>query len=63
MPKILSMTRATALSPSRFLLLPEATRPEREGGDRAVRRYRLARLKLEGRDANDRFAHLRRTYD
>jgi hypothetical protein len=63
MPKILSMTRATALSPSRFLLLPEAARPEREAGDRTVRRYRLARLKLEGRDANDRFAHLRRTYD
>jgi hypothetical protein len=57
------MTRPTALSASRFLLLPEAGRSEREVKDRGVRRYRLARLKLEGRDAQDRFAHLRRTYD
>jgi hypothetical protein len=63
MPKIFSMTRATALSPSRFLLLPEAGRPERDTDDRVVRRYRLARLKLDSRDPKDRFAHLRRTYD
>jgi hypothetical protein len=63
MSKIFCMTRATALSPSRFLLLPEAARPKGEGDHGAVRRYRLARLKLNGRDANDRFAHLRRTYD
>jgi hypothetical protein len=54
------MTRAAALSPSRFLLLPEASRSEKA---RAVRRYRLARIKLEGRDPTDRFAHLRRSYD
>jgi hypothetical protein len=57
------MTRATALSASRFLLLPEAERPGASGSEHAVRRYRLARLKLDSRDAQDRFAHLKRTYD
>jgi hypothetical protein len=57
------MTRATALSASRFLLLPEAERPGKSSAGRAVRRYRLARLKLDSRDAQDRFAHLKRTYD
>jgi hypothetical protein len=56
---MLSMIRATALSSSRFLLLPETGRPAKPH----VKRYRLARLKLEGRDPADRFAHLRRTYD
>jgi hypothetical protein len=56
------MIRATALSPSRFLLLPEADHRPRDDA-RGVKRYRLARLKLEGRDPRDRFAHLRRTYD
>jgi hypothetical protein len=42
------------------VLLPEAGRPDKR---RAVKRYRLARLKLNGRDPADRFAHLRRTYD
>jgi hypothetical protein len=45
-------------SPSRFLLIP-AKRPESPG----VKRYRLAKLKLEGRDATERFAHLKRVYD
>ncbi len=45
----------------RVVLLPVGDRP----GD-LVRRYRLARLRLEPRDAkgaDPRFAHLRRTYD
>ena len=54
------MIRATALSPSRFVLLPEDGRPDKR---RAVKRYRLARLKPKERDPADRFAHLRRTYD
>jgi hypothetical protein len=53
------MTRAT----SRFLLLPEPDPVRRPADARGVRRYRLARLKLAGRDAHDRFAHLRRSYD
>ena len=57
------MTRATALSASRFLLLPEAERPGQGGHGRAVRRYRLARLKLDSRDTHDRFAHIKRAYD
>jgi hypothetical protein len=60
---MLSMTRATALSSSRFLLLPEAERSGQEGHGHPVRRYRLARLKLDSRDARDRFAHLKRVYD
>lgn len=60
---MLAMTRATALSASRFLLLPEADRPDQSGHGRAVRRYRLARLKLDSRDATDRFSHLKRVYD
>ena len=55
-----AMTRAISLSPSRFLLLPELRRPD---APRTVKRYRLARLKIEGRDPADRFAHLRRAYD
>lgn len=55
-----AMTRAISLSPSRFLLLPELRQPD---APRTVKRYRLARLKIEGRDPADRFAHLRRAYD
>ena len=36
---------------------------ERPDAPRTVKRYRLARLKIEGRDPADRFAHLRRAYD
>jgi hypothetical protein len=57
---MLPMTRAAAISHSRFLLLPDTSAKPR---DRGVKRYRLARLKLEGRDAADRFAHLKRVYD
>jgi hypothetical protein len=60
---MLPMTRATALSASRFLLLPETERHGNGGRDRAVKRYRLARLKVDSRDASDRFAHLKRVYD
>jgi hypothetical protein len=61
---MLSMSRATAISPSRFLLLPEAAaRPTERDESRGIKRYRLARLKLEGRDPLDRFAHLRRSHD
>ena len=54
-------TAITAADPRRLVLVPVADR-----SDAVVRRYRLARLKLESRDATpgaDRFAHLRRAYD
>jgi hypothetical protein len=55
-----AMLRAISLSPSRFLLLPEERQPV---APRTVKRYRLARMKIAGRDSADRFAHLRRAYD
>ena len=44
----------------RLVLVPASGR-----GDELVRRYRLARLRLEPREtsADQRFAHLKRTYD
>jgi hypothetical protein len=44
----------------RLVLVPAAGRD-----DELVRRYRLARLRLEPRDArgDQRFSHLKRTYD
>ena len=55
----------TAAPPAtrRLVLVPAAPRAER--GDAAVRRYRLARLRLEGREVAraERFDHVKRTYD
>jgi hypothetical protein len=47
----------------RIVLVPADNRDDRPDG--AVRRYRLARLRLEGRDvpAGERFSHLERRYD
>jgi hypothetical protein len=47
-------------SARRLVLVPAAGR-----GDELVRRYRLARLRLEPREVrgDERFAHLRRSYD
>lgn len=44
----------------RLVLVPASGR-----GDEPVRRYRLARLRLEPRNTrgDERFAHLKRTYD
>jgi hypothetical protein len=50
-----------APAPRRLVLVAVGERPADQ-----VRRYRLARLRVEPRDARDaesRFAHLRRTYD
>ncbi len=55
---------AAATSPARRLVLvPAETRTARS--DAGLRRYRLARLRLEGREvpAAERFAHCRRSYD
>jgi hypothetical protein len=59
---ILAMTRPTS-SPR---LLPSNDRPTPSGtGPQPVRRYRLAKLRLDARIAGsaDRFEHLKRTYD
>ena len=47
----------------RLVLVPADPRAGRD--DAAVRRYRLARLRLEDRDVRpaDRFAHCKRSYD
>ncbi|HVS28952.1 MAG TPA: hypothetical protein VHE14_05335 [Solirubrobacteraceae bacterium] len=52
------------LSTSRFVLVPEARpAPAAEGAPR-MRRYRLARLSVNGRrDQDDRHGHLKRVYD
>ncbi|HYI18027.1 MAG TPA: hypothetical protein VD836_04930 [Solirubrobacteraceae bacterium] len=51
---------ASAAATRRLILVPSAPR-----GDEMVRRYRLARLRLEGRPAGkeERFAHVKRSYD
>ena len=58
------------LRPSRTTGDPPAARrlvlvPASGRGDELVRRYRLARLRLEPRETrgDQRFAHLKRTYD
>ena len=52
--------RCFALPVRRLALVPTSGR-----GDAAVRRYRLARLRLEDREVarSERFAHLKRSHD
>jgi hypothetical protein len=59
-----AMTPSTAAAPTRRLILVPAS-PRADRGDAAVRRYRFARLRLEGRDVAraERFDHVKRTYD
>jgi hypothetical protein len=47
----------------RLILVPAS--PRRDSGESTVRRYRLARLRLEGREVDRarRFDHVKRTYD
>jgi hypothetical protein len=53
--------RTTPAAPSvrRLVLVPSDSPRSQEG----VRRFRLARLRLEGRETSERFAHLKRSYD
>jgi hypothetical protein len=62
-PIILHMTSPVATPTRRLVLVPAEPRSGRSDG--AVRRYRFARLRLEGRDVPpaERFAHCRRSYD
>ena len=54
---------APAIKVARLVLVPAAPPVGRD--DASVRRYRLARLRLEGREVprEQRFAHVKRTYD
>ena len=58
------MTPSTAAAPTRRLVLVPAS-PRGARGDAAVRRYRIARLRLEGREVSraERFDHVKRSYD
>jgi hypothetical protein len=60
---MLVMTSHTAATETRRLILMPARAKGR--GDAQVRRYRLARLRLEGRDVgrSERFEHVKRSYD
>lgn len=58
------MTPSSAPAPSRRLVLVPAD-PRAGRSESGVRRFRLARLRLEGRDvpAAERFEHCKRSYD
>jgi len=61
---MLAMTSPAATAPTRRLVLIPAD-PRSGRGEATVRRFRLARLRLEGRDVPraERFEHCRRSYD
>ena len=54
---------SSAAAARRLVLVPAPPRADR--GDAAVRRFRIARLRLEGREVPhaERFAHVKRAYD
>jgi hypothetical protein len=58
------MTPSTAAAATRRLILVPAS-PHADRGDATVRRYRIARLRLEGREVSraERFDHVKRSYD
>jgi hypothetical protein len=60
---MLAMTSPASAPTRRLVLVPADPRSGR--GEAAVRRYRLARLRLEDRDVRpaERFAHCKRSYD
>lgn len=49
----------------RLILVPAAASPREKPPTAGVRRFRLAQLRLEGRDVSrgERFTHLKRSYD
>jgi hypothetical protein len=58
-----AMTSSAPAPTRRLVLVPADPRAGR--GEAAVRRYRLARLRLEDRNVrpDERFAHCKRSYD
>ena len=59
---MLAMTRPTT---SKVLLVADRRSSASESGAAPLRRYRLARLRFDGREAEpaSRFEHLKRVYD
>ena len=59
-----AMTSTAVTTPTRRLVLVAAD-PRSGRGEASIRRFRLARLRLEGREVPraERFAHCRRSYD
>ncbi len=59
---MLTMTTSTA---RRLVLVPAASSPRDRPVSPGVRRFRLAQLRLEGREVprSERFAHLKRSHD
>jgi hypothetical protein len=55
----------TSSAARRLVLVPAATSPRDRPVTPGVRRFRLAQLRLEGRDVprSERFTHLKRSYD
>jgi hypothetical protein len=62
MPSAAAASSSAAAPPVRRLVLVPSDSPRSEEG---VRRFRLARLRLDGRElpASERFAHLKRSFD
>ena len=60
---MLGMTSPSPSSVRRLVLVPAGARADR--GDELIRRYRLARLRLESRQVpgRERFDHLKRSHD
>jgi hypothetical protein len=52
-------------SARRLILVPAAASPRQKSPTPGVRHFRLAQLRLEGRDVprSERFTHLKRAYD
>jgi len=59
------MLSMPSTSARRLILVPAAASPRQKAPSPGVRRFRLAQLRLEGRDVPraDRFTHLKRSYD
>jgi hypothetical protein len=59
---MLSMPTTSA---RRLILVPAAASPRQKSPTPGVRHFRLAQLRLEGRDVHrgERFTHLKRAYD
>jgi hypothetical protein len=59
---MLSMPTTSA---RRLILVPAAASPRQKSPTPGVRHFRLAQLRLEGRDVprGERFTHLKRAYD
>jgi hypothetical protein len=62
---IAPMPTTTTATARRLVLVPAAASSRERPASPGVRRFRLAQLRLEGRDVtrSERFSHLKRSYD